>query len=238
MRRRHREKERDFMDYLSIATYAAAFAVSAITFICGARRLLNKKTLAYFHFLIWGVACFVLLSLSACVNCLCAATYEPYVSLGSFGSAGVYIAFLSANLGVLDRIVDERTPSTRKARYLALIFPVIVEAVILWLCANYVSRGHIASGIMLLILSVPMVISCYLNIKHLLLPMDAMEILKATRGCDVTCLIFALVEFLYILTVAFGSVLFAEILFFLRSAMLVLLMIFAVRGAKKWLLSN
>lgn len=224
------------MDYLSIATYAASFAVSAIAFTCGARRLLNKKTLAYFHFLIWGVACFVLLSLSACVNCLCATAYEPYVSLASFGSAGVYIAFLSANLGVLDRIVDERTPSTRKAKYLALIVPVIVAAVILRLCAKYVLEGRIASGIMLLLISIPMVISCYLNIKHLFLPMDAMEILKATRGCDVTCLIFALVEFLYILTVAFGSVLLADILFFLRAAVLMLLMIFAVRGARQWLL--
>ena len=208
--------------------------VSAAAFVYGASRLLNKNTLAYFHFLIWGVACFALLALSACVNCLCHTVYEPYVSLGSFGSVGVYIAFLSANRGVLDKIVDERTASTRKARYLALIVPVIAAALTVWLCIKYASDGHTASGILLLVLSIPMIYSCYLNIKHLLLPVDAMEILKATKGCNATCLVFVLVEFLYMLAAAFDSTLLVDLFFFLRAAVLLLLMIFAVRGEKKW----
>lgn len=222
------------MDSLSVISCAAAFLVAVIAFAYGAVRLLPMHTLAYFHFLIWGVACFALLCLSACVSSLCNIVYEPYVSLGSFGIVGVYIAFLCANFGVLDKTVDERTPDTRKARYLAFAAPSAGTALIVRLCAEYFSEGRTASGILLILLSIPMLFSCYLNVKHLMLPVDAMGILKATRGCNGMCLLFVLIEIFYMYAVAFDAVLFMNLFFFLHSVVLLLLMYFAVKGAEKW----
>lgn len=226
------------MEYLSVISSAAAFLVSGLAFTYGALKLLKINTLAYFHFLIWGVACFMLLSLSACVNYLCNAAYEPYISIGSFGSLGVYIAFLCANSGVLDKIVDEKLPETRKYRYIALIVPVLALVAVTWLFSAYFKKGNTVSGIIMVALCIPMISSCYFNIKHLLLPADAMGILKATAGCNAMCLVFTLIEFLYMFAVSFDALVFANLFFFLRSVALLLLMIFSVKGAKKWLLQN
>ena len=61
-----------------------------------------------------------------------------------------------------------------------------------------------------------------------------MGILKATEGCDIMCLIFVIIEFLYMLAAALDFAALEALCFFLRSAALLLLMIFAVRGAEKW----
>ena len=61
---------------------------------------------------------------------------------------GVCIAFLSANFGVLDRVVDEGTPDAKKARGFALLLPAAAAALTVWICVKYISAGRTASGIL------------------------------------------------------------------------------------------
>lgn len=221
-------------DYVSLISYFASFAVAVIALIYGAGRLLKKSTLAYFHFLIWGVACFVLVSLSTCVNYICGSINNPHITLASCGIVGVLIAFLSANMGVLDKLVDERTDSTKKARTLAIIVPIIFVVILGVICADYLKAKRYDFAILLIALGIPMVLGGYFNTKHLLLPMDDMQILKATRGCNVMCLIFDITEILYILSTTYGQELITSACYFIRSVSVLVLIIFAVKGASKW----
>ena len=219
---------------LPLISCVSAFVISAAAFVFGAVRLLSRRTLAYFHFLIWGVACFVLLALSACVNILCDAVFTQYIPIGAFGIIGVYTALLCANFGVLDKIVDERSSETGKARHLAMIAPIISAITVILLCIKYFSDGRYASAVLLILLSGPMIFGVYLNLKHLLLPVDDMGILNATRGCNFTCLVFSFIELFFMYSDAFRLTGLSGGLFVARSVALLGLMLFAVKGSEKW----
>ena len=221
-------------DHISLISYFASFAVAAIAFIYGAKRLLKKSTLAYFQFLIWSAACFVLVSLSTCVNYICGSIYNPHITLASCGIIGVLIAFLSANMGVLDKLVDERTDNTKKARYLACIVPIVFAAMLGIACASYFKARRFDFAILLIALGIPMVLGGYFNTKHLLLPMDDMQILKTTRGCNIMCLVFDVTEILYIFSTVYGQTPVISVCYFVRSVSVLVLIVFAVRGDSKW----
>lgn len=221
-------------ELFTLASYFAALAVSIIALIYGTGRLFKKNALAYFQFLIWGAVCFVLVSLSVFVNYISNTIYTHHITLSSCGIIGVLIAFLTANMGVLDRIVDEKNRSTIWARRLAIITPLIFAFVLGFIFIKYIKAGSIDFAIFILALAAPMVLGAYYNTKHLLLPIDEMEILKSTRGCNIMCLVFDIVEILYVYSVAIEQQDLMSLFYFVRAISVFVLIIFAVRGSAKW----
>lgn len=221
-------------DCASIIPYLASLAAAASALVFGAKRLLRKSTLAYFQFLIWGAACFALASLSAFVNYVCGSTDNLHVTLASCGIIGVLIAFLCANMGVLDKLVDEKNDSTRKARRIAFVTPVVFAAALGVACVRNLEEGRGNFSLLIIALGVPMVLGSYYNTKHLLLPMDGMQILKMTRGCNIMCLLFDAAEVVYMTASAYEKPVVTDVCYVVRSLIVLVLIVFAVRGSKEW----
>ena len=82
-----------------------------------------------------------------------------------------------------------------------------------------------------LIMLLPALPASYFNLKHILLPMDSFEFLRATKPCNIAALTF------YVVTAAYGICSASAkggILSVLMSLSVLALSLCAVKGAEKW----
>lgn len=209
---------------------AAAFLIAAFACGFGMTRLFKKKKPLYFQLLVCAAGCFCLQMLSYIVNLWCGVTAA--VSVGMFGIFGCNFFLLSANFGTLDKIVDDGN-GTAKARRLAIIAPVIVGALIAATFMAWKDRDMFCA-VMWLIMLLPAMPAAYFNLKHILLPMDPFEFLRATRPCNIAALVFYLVTIAYVMSWAAAAPMLCNILVVLVALSVLSLTLAAVKGAEKW----
>ena len=207
-----------------------SFILAAGAFGFGAAKLFKKKKPMYFQLIVCAAGCFAIEQLSVTVNIWCG-VYDA-LSIGMLGIFGCNFFLLSANYGTLDRIVDDGKGS-KKARILALIAPVIMAVLIgsvftVWWGSN--KTGAVMWTVML----IPALFASYFNLKHLLLPMDPYEFLRATKPCNIAALVFCIVTAAYAIMLPLGSNVISGTISIAASASMLLLAIFSVKGAKKW----
>ncbi len=89
-------------------------------------------------------------------------------------------------------------------------------------------------GTLWFLMLLPMLPASYFNMKHLLLPLDAFELLRATRPCNLASLGFYLLSALYGLLCALGNTALAGVTSVMLSVLMLFLVSAAIRGAKKW----
>ena len=207
-----------------------SFLIAAFAFGFGAAKLFKKRKPMLLQILICAAGCFALQQLSTAVNIWCQVASS--VSIGMLGIFGCNFFLLSANYGTLDRIVDDGKGSG-KARSLAVTAPVIMAVLTVLVFFSW-SDKDLFCAVMWIVLLLPALPAAYFNLKHILLPMDPFEFLRATKPCNIAALGFYPVTAVYaIVSANFGAV--AEgILSILMSLSMLTLSICAVKGAKKW----
>ena len=89
-------------------------------------------------------------------------------------------------------------------------------------------------AVLWLVMLIPSLPASYFNLKHILLPMDPFEFLRATKPCNVAALVFYVVTAIYVIETAITSSIVIGIISVLMSLSVLGLMICAVKGAKKW----
>ena len=104
------------------------------------------------------------------------------------GRIGFFLFLLTASYGQLDRIVDDRSPVMRPAKFVALIAPLL--AILLYIPNAIINDVPIATKIMYAIVWIPATISVYFNLKHSLIPDLDFGFVKAIRPYNIlaTCL--------------------------------------------------
>ena len=207
-----------------------SFLVAAFAFGFGAVMLFKKKKPMYLQILVCAAGCFALQQLSYVVNIWCDITAA--VSIGMFGIFGCNFFLLSANFGTLDKIVDDGQGSL-KTRAGAIIAPVLLTALTVFAFVSWKDKD-LFCAVMWVIMLIPALPASYFNLKHILLPMDPFEFLRATRNCNITALVFYLVTAVYVICSAFCGNTVNGILSVLMSISVLALSLSAVRGAKKW----
>ena len=80
----------------------------------------------------------------------------------------------------------------------------------------------------------PTLPASYFNMKHLLMPLDAFELLRATRHCNLVSLGFYLLSVLYAVFRALGNTLMAGVVSVVLSVSMLLLVGAAIKGREKW----
>ncbi|MCQ2400019.1 MAG: hypothetical protein MJ072_05895, partial [Clostridia bacterium] len=210
--------------------------ILVVAFIYGAIKLFRKGKPLYFQLFVVATGCRVMERLIVVTTIICGFT-ESDVSvamlLGMF-SYGLF-AF-SANYGVLDAIVDDRSDvRNKKARILAFIAPVIVGIMAVIIVMLYVKNYSLYTGVLIAIAVIPCLFGSYYNLKHLILPTDELGLLKATRSVNLIALIAYIVGIANNLVTALfpNSVLISQIhvvVFILP----VLIVIYSVKGAEQW----
>lgn len=167
---------------------AISFALTLAGFLYGAFCLFRSKKSLYFKLLVSSTGCLAFERLSALVNYLTDGYY--YVTLGGLGIFGALLFLLSANYGLLNHIVDDGV-GTAKYRLIACVAPVlsILALVRIFFC-TFPLGPAVACAIIFILL--PIIPASYFSLKHLILPVDAVGLLKATRRSDLCALLFYL----------------------------------------------
>ena len=205
--------------------------IAVFAFGWGAGKLFKKGTPLYWQLYICAAGCFALRQLSETVNILCG--IQGNISVGMLGIFGCNFFLLSANYGTLDKVVDDGGAENKSARRLALLAPAVLAALIALVFFAWRKNDPLCGALWLLML-LPMLPASYFNLKHLLMPLDAFELLRATRPCNLAALGFYLLSALYAVFRALGKTAAAGGVSVVLSASMLFLVSAAIRGAKKW----
>ena len=208
----------------------ASFLIAAVAFGLGVAKLFKKKKPLYLQILVCAAGCFAIQQLSYVINIWCNVTAA--VSIGMFGIFGCNFFLLSANFGTLDKIVDDGKGSA-KARAISIIAPVITAALTVLAFLSWKDKD-IFCAVMWVIMLIPALPASYFNLKHILLPIDPFEFLKATKPCNVAALVFYVFTAAYVICSASQSGTVIGILSVLTSCSMLALSLCAVKGANKW----
>lgn len=208
----------------------ASFLIAAVAFGFGAVKLFKKKKPMYLQLLVCAAGCFALEQLSYLVNLWC--NVSATVSIGMFGIFGCNFFLLSANYGTLDKVVDDGKGSG-KARAISAIAPVIMAALAVAAFFSWKNKD-LFCAVMWLIMLIPAIPASYFNLKHILLPMDPFEFLRATKPCNIATLIHYVITAAYVISTSFSNSIIHGVLAALMSLSVLEIVICAVKGAKKW----
>ena len=205
--------------------------IAVFAFGVGAGKLFKKGTPLYWQLYICAAGCFALRQLSETVNFLCG--IQGHIGVGMLGVFGCNFFLLSANYGTLDKVVDDGGAENKPARRLALIAPAVLAALTALVFFAWRKNDPLCGALWLLVL-LPMLPASYFNMKHLLLPLDAFELLRATRGCNLLSLGFYLLSALYAVFCGLTKPAAAGVTSVLLSVSVLFLADTAIKGAKKW----
>ena len=208
----------------------SSFLIAAFAFGFGAVKIFKKKKPMYLKILVCAAGCFAIQQLSYAVNIWCDVTAA--VSIGMFGIFGCNFFLLSANFGTLDKIVDDGRGSG-KARVISIIAPVIMAVLAALAFLSWKDKDMFCA-VMWLVMLIPALPASYFNLKHILLPMDPFEFLRATKPCNFSALIFYAVTAAYVICSASQNSTVSGILSVAMSLSVLGLSLCAVKGAKKW----
>ena len=208
----------------------ASFLMAAFAFGYGAAKLFKKKKPMYLQILVCAAGCFAIQQLSYTVNIWCGVTEA--VSIGMLGIFGCNFFLLSANFGTLDRVVDDGKGSV-KARVGALVAPAVMAVLTAAAFFSWKDKD-LFYAVLCLVKLLPALPASYFNLKHILLPMDPFEILRATRPCNIAALVFYALTAAYEIFSAGAEDTVSGILSVAMSVSVLALSLCAVKGAKKW----
>lgn len=212
------------------------FVILTSAFIFGAVKLFGKSAPMYFRLYVMACGCLMLESLISAVLLICNLDDGSITAAFFFGTFSFSLFILSANRGTLDGIVDDRgEQKNKKARIYAVAAPVLVAALSAAAVFLYVKKNSPVQGILLFAAIAPTVFASYYNLKHLLLPVDDIGFLRATRGCNIAALFYEISDIVFIiLSAAFPGNRAVMIYGAAVYAVAALLVFSAVRGYEKW----
>ena len=210
-----------------------AFTISTAGFSYGAVRLFKKGVPKYFQLFICAAGCYTLEELWVIVNSLLGnGNQDGLLTVRLFGLFGCFFFMLSANVNEFDKVVDDG--KNKRAKRLALIAPAVLIALYSLYVMYQINRESIFVIVAGFISLAPALFAAYYNLKHLLLPADAMNFLQATRGVNIMALIFYAANYIY----PFLNLLCSKPAMSVYDVMLGLLMsgivIMCERGARQW----
>lgn len=148
------------------------------------------------------------------------------------GHIGFFLFLVTANVGYMDGIVDDRTPAMRKSRLLALLAP--AGAALLYGFVAVLSDVPISTKIAYLMVWLPAVFSTYYNLKHALLPNLDFGFVRAIRPYNLLALCLGFVELLYLSGWCYYSLPFTALSAVAFAVLCIATVITAKKGAEKW----
>ena len=208
-----------------------SFVIAALAFWLGAVRLFTTKKPLYMKLLVCAAGCFMLEQQLYLINIWC--DVREMFSIGILGILGCNCFMLSANYGTLDKIVDDGSKKNKAARFISYIAPIIVSALTFNVFLVWKDKDIIC-GILWALMLLPAIPASYLNLKHILLPMDDFGFLRATRFCNIFALVLYIVMATFAACSASNNSRLAGILSCLMSLAVLSITIFAIKGAKQW----
>lgn len=213
---------------VQIVMYLAAFAL-------GMKFFMTRKSPLYFKLLFYGVACFLLEEFYYLVDYACVGYWSQSFSFACFGASAGYAFLLSANLGQFDGFVDDGSKECKTARVIGLIAPIIFIVTYAIGGAYYIkTTGKVGYVVFTVVCKLPAFFASYFNLKHLVMVDKDHFLVDALRPCNAMCLCLIVVDVLSDVFFAIGNNTLYVAFDTLVSVFLVIIMIVAERGCRKW----
>lgn len=151
---------------------------------------MRKKQPLFFKILLYGCVSYFMGALFEACYTLVYQEHPMGFHVGYLGSIGAYFFLLSAYYGAIDRLADGGERMYRSYRWVALTAP----AVIVVIAVSVVIQSGPAAGMQLLLLTVPVGLTLYFAVKHLILPDVEMGIIRVMRPYNCCVILFCLLE--------------------------------------------
>ena len=205
------------------------------TFIYGVKNFFKKGKAYYLQIVTMAFGCYAMGSFYHLCQSITTEEVVDGFTAAYLGRIGFFLFLFTANFGQMDGLLDDRTPSLKKFRYIALIAPVM--AALLYVpCA--LTEMPVSTKISLLFVWIAAIFSSYYNFKHAVISDLGYGFVKAIRPYNICALILTFTELVLqmlwcnydidygMIIIAVGSVIF--------SVMCAVTMVALKRGVESW----
>ena len=205
------------------------------TFIYGVKNFFKKGKAYYLQIVTMAFGCYAMGSFYHLCQSITTEEVVDGFTAAYLGRIGFFLFLFTANFGQMDGLLDDKTPTLKKFRYIAFVAPVIV-ALLYVPCA--LTDMPVSTKISLLLVWSAAIFSSYYNFKHAIISDLGYGFVKAIRPYNICALILTFTELILqvlwcnydidygMIIIAFVSVIF--------SAMCAVTMVALKRGVEKW----
>ena len=205
------------------------------TFIYGVKNFFKKGKAYYLQIVTMAMGCYAMGSFYHLCQSITTGDLADGFTAAYLGRIGFFLFLFTANYGQMDGLLDDRTPSLKKFRYIALIAP--ITAALLYLPCVLAEMPY-STKISLSFLWIAAIFSSYFNFKHAIISDLGYGFVKAIRPYNICALILTFLELIlqvlwayyvndYILIV----IMFVTVIF---SVVSILTMVTLKRGVEAW----
>ena len=210
------------------------FLASLGTFIYGVKHFFKKGKAYYLQIVTMAFGCYAMGSLYYLCQSITAEEVPEGFTAAYLGRIGFFLFLFTANFGQMDGLLDDRTPTFKKFRYLALLAPI---AVALLYVPCILTDMLMSTKISLVFMLLAAMCSSYYNFKHAIISDLGYGFVKAIRPYNICALILTFAELILHILWAnaddFGFVIIA-IVSALFSVMSAVTMVALKRGVEAW----
>ena len=205
------------------------------TFIYGVKNFFKKGKAYYLQIVTMGMGCYAMGSFYHLCQSITTGDLADGFTAAYLGRIGFFLFLFTANYGQMDGLLDDRTPSLKKFRYIALIAP--VTAALLYLPCFFAEMPY-STKISLSLLWIAAIFSSYFNFKHAIIDDLGYGFVKAIRPYNVCALILTFLELtLQVLWVYYDIDFILIVIMFVTvtfSVVSILTMVTLKRGVEAW----
>lgn len=208
------------------------FVCSLFGFIYGAVVFFRPKKAVYAQMITLSFGCSAFGRLFYIVRLLSSGFITGSVQLGFFGIVGGFMFFFSSNFGLMDTLIDDKSKEYMKYRLIAIIAPAlfVTTYAVLFIPADITLMWKILGGV----ITVPIALSTYFNLKHLIFPDVDYGVAKCLRPYNFLVLVYSVAILLETVALSRDNALMALVCCIVTGLISVAVMPLVVRGVKKW----
>ena len=148
------------------------------------------------------------------------------------GRIGFFMFLITGSYGQLDRIVDDRSPRMRPAKWIAWIAPVC--ATLVYLPNYFIQNSPLSTKISYALIWLPAVISVYFNLKHAVIPDLDFGFVKALKPYNVFATLLGIAELTCLTAWNHDNDVFLAVSSVVVAILCVCATIAAKKGVEKW----
>ena len=163
------------------------------TFIYGVKNFFKKGKAYYLQIVTMAFGCYAMGSFYHLCQTITTEEVAEGFTAAYLGRIGFFLFLFTANFGQMDGLLDEKTPSFKKYKYIALIAP--AAAILLYLpCV--LADMYYSTKISLSFIWLSAIFSSYFNFKHAIISDLGYGFTKAIRPYNICALVVTFTELL------------------------------------------
>lgn len=220
------------MDFYSLIFNAVLLICFGSAFVYGLHKCTTSRKILYFQMITAAVGCAAVTRLFNCVELLCDGRFNENFNIGLIGPVSGFMLIFCANFGAIDTLVDDRSRSNRKYRITALIAPLCLAALSVFIVTA--EQTTVNYRVTTAISLVSVLLASYFNLKHLIFPDDGMNMILSLRKYNLLALLLELLYVCELIFYVYESKTMIAVVYILTAVTAAVIMPVLSKGVGKW----